>query len=744
MKTESRSIHSILSMNSTSFFIPPFQRAYSWGSTERERFFKDVVKVIESELDESQKDKLEHFFGTVVLKEESSGFAQKSVIIDGQQRLTTGLLLLIALRDLSSDPRFKIQIDNLYLKNNNSDYEDKIKLKQVTRDWKAYKALVNNTEPPPGLIGSAYKDFRQLISQTLEQNQEISFEHFITAFQRLNVAVIFLDERPHKGEDPQIIFETLNSLGKDLTLADLVRNFVLLPMESELQTQTYDEEWHPQIENVLDVNTSSFYRDYLQFKIAKPVKVVRDEGRDSNTKEVYQRFKDYVENEFPKRKEFIRDIVPFARYYHWIVSESITDEISKDKDTDREIKELLRNIFHDIKADAFKPFVLGLFKYHQDGDASCRLSDETLTDILKSIRTYLIRRRILGLTQGENKSIVTLVTRIEDLCNRKTTMFEILASQFYKLRLPNDREIREHLENADFYNGLKKYSKFILGKIEEARSKVSVDFRNSKVTIEHIMPQKLSTPWRAELGENYEEIHDRYLHNIGNLILTEFNCEIGNKPFEQKKEEILKSNLNYRLDVEGKILWNEESILAHRENMINRLLETFPLPEKFKFENNWNQREQPESETVNPCDDNFGEIAEGAKPVKVIIDKKEINVSSWQDVFLEFLLWVKRNEHYDFETIIENQYKLFKKSNVLIAWKSFQLYLHEEPKLSRRYKTLDGKFCDDRSVKLSDNLLFVHINSSAEQIGRRIAALIDHLSLHSDFVQIELVRQSGN
>lgn len=731
-------------MNSTSFFIPPFQRAYSWGSTERERFFNDVVKVIESELNESEKDKLEHFFGTIVLKEESKGFAQTSVIIDGQQRLTTALLLLIALRDLSSDPEFKNRIDNLYLKNNNSDYEDKIKLKQVTRDWEAYKAIVKNSEPPPGLISSGYKEFRQLISRALQDNKGISFDHFITAFQRLNIAVIFLDERPHKGEDPQIIFETLNSLGKDLTLADLVRNFVLLPLTSERQTYIFDETWHPKIENVLDINTSPFYRDYLQFKIAKPVKVVRDEGRDSNTKEVYQLFKDYVENQFPDRDAFIRDIVPFAKYYKWIVSENITDAISKDNDADKEIKELLRNIFHDIKAEPFKPFVLGLLKYHQDGDTRCRLSDKILTDILKSIRTYLVRRRILGLTQGENKSIVTLVPRIEDLCNGKTTMFDILASQYYKLRLPNDREIEEHLENADFYNGLKKYAKFILGKIEEARSKVSVDFRNSAVTIEHIMPQKLSPSWKTELGKNHKEIHDKYLHNIGNLILTEFNYEIGNKPFVRKKEEILKSNLSYRLDVKGKRTWNEKSILAHRQNMIKRLLETFPLPEKLRFENNWNQSEQPEIETVSPCDDSFGEIAEGTKPVKVIIEDREINVSSWQDVFLKFLLTVERDGYGDFETIIENQYKLFKKTDVFVRWKSFQLWIQEKPELGRRYKTLDGKFFDDESVDLSDDLLFVHINSSAEQIGRRIAALIDLIGLRKDVVQIELGRRSVN
>jgi len=138
MKTENHSINDVLAKNATSFFIPPFQRTYAWGKPEIERYFSDVMRIVDSELDTKQHDKLEHFFGTVVIKEEKAGFANKSVIVDGQQRLTITLIFLIALRDSESDINKQDYIDQNYLINNTSTFQDKIKPKQVTKDWDAF------------------------------------------------------------------------------------------------------------------------------------------------------------------------------------------------------------------------------------------------------------------------------------------------------------------------------------------------------------------------------------------------------------------------------------------------------------------------------------------------------------------------------------------------------------------------------------------------------------------------------
>lgn len=732
MKTESHSINDVLAKNATSFFIPPFQRAYAWGRPEIERYFSDISRIIESELDPKQHDKLEHFFGTVVIKEEKAGFANRSVVVDGQQRLTTTLIFLIALRDSETDPVKQDFITQNYLTNNTSTFQDKIKLKQVTKDWEAYRALVNKSQPKPGVIASAYELLKRLINEKKRINPEIDFEHYIIAIQRVNVAVIFLDERPFKGEDPQIIFETLNSLGKPLTLSDLVRNFVLLNMESKHQSEIYEKIWHPKIEEVLNENTSKFFRDYLQYKTNSSLKVVSD----NNTKELYQQFKEFVEQNFDNHNNFINDIIRYVKCYKWIITEVVADEISTDKFNDKKIKELIRNIFHDIKAEAFKPFVLGLLEYHQYSINNVRLSDEILISSLETIRTFLIRRRILGLTQGENKNIVTLSKRIEEIAKGGISMLSLLVNLFYRLRLPNDTEMKNELTTMNFYDGLKKYSKFILGKIEEHNTKVAVDFRNPKITIEHIMPQKLEESWKVELGEKYQEVHKTYLHNIGNLILTEFNSEIGNKPFEEKKKKLATSSLNYRLDIVNRNTWNEQSIMEHQANMINSFLATFPLPDEYKEKANWNTQSK-ENTSFSPLDIDANETAEGNKPVELHIEGNIIKVKTWQDVFIKFLKYLKDSPDYDFGFIMDNQTELFKREDTIVKWRTLKDIIDTNVDLSSRFKTFDGKVWD-KVKDLDDDLIFIHINISASNCMTRIANVMNKFNMDEESVKVLL------
>lgn len=732
MKTESHSIHDVLAKNATSFFIPPFQRAYAWGRPEIDRYFSDISRIIDSELDSKQHDKLEHFFGTVVIKEEKAGFANKSVIVDGQQRLTTTLLFLIALRDTEEDETKRDFITQNYLTNNSSSFQDKIKLKQVTKDWDSYRALINEEEPRPGVISIAYNLLKRLILEKKMRNPVVGFEQYIIAIQRMNVAVIFLDERPFKGEDPQIIFETLNSLGKPLTLSDLVRNFVLLNMESEKQSNIYEKTWHPKIEEVLNENSSKFFRDYLQYKTASSLKVVSD----NNTKELYQQFKDFVETSFETHSDFIKDIVRYVKCYKWIITENVNDTITVNTVNDREIKELLRNIFHDIKAEAFKPYVLGLLEYHQYEINGIKLTDDLLIATLKTISTYLIRRRVLGLTQGENKNIVTLSKKIDLLAKGSITMLEQLTNLFYRLRLPNDNEMRETLTSLNFYEGLKKYSKLILGKIEENNTKIAIDFRDKKVTIEHIMPQTLEDSWKEELGENFNEIHKNYLHNIGNLILTEFNSEIGNKSFDEKKRKLQSSSLNYRLDIINRNTWNEESIRGHQENMIKWFLSTFPLPDEYKEKANWNTQ-TIENTSFSPLDSDASDIAQNNKPILIKIYGNELKVKTWQNVFIIFLKYLKENPEFDFEFIKDNQTELFGKEDTIIKWGSLKELIDENVDLSSRFKTFDGKVWN-KVKELEDDLTFIHINISASACMTRISNVMQKFNIPENEIEIKL------
>jgi len=732
MKTENHSINDVLNKNATSFYIPPFQRAFAWGKPEIERYFSDILRIIGSELDNSQRDKLEHFFGTIVIKEETEGFASKSIVVDGQQRLTTTLLFLIALRDLETDEKNKNFITDNYLKNNSSTFQDKIKLKQVTKDWEAYRALVNNEEPIHGIINNAYLLFKKLIEEEKSRNSSIQLENFILAIKRMNVAVIFLDERPFKGEDPQIIFETLNSLGKPLSLSDLIRNFILLNMNSNNQSKIYEDLWHPKIEAVLNENTSYFFRDYLQYKTTSPMKVVSD----NNTKELYQSFKSFVEDNFKTHSDFINDIIRYVNWYKWIITEEFFDNLTLDAYKNIEIKELLRNIFHDIKAEAFKPFILGILEYHQYGINNIKINDDLFLSILKTIRTYLIRRRILGLTQGENKNIVSLSNRIEELATGGRSMMELLSNMFYRLRFPNNNEIESFLITKNFYEGLKKYSKFILGKIEENNTKISVDFRNPKITIEHIMPQILSDCWEKELGSDFNNIHKTHLHNIGNLILTEFNSEMGNKTFEEKKIKLNTSSLNYRLSIINKKYWNEDSIKEHQKSMIHWFLDTFSMPELYKFESNWNTT-VTESKTFSPVDNDAVDIAEGNKPIELRIYDNVIRVKTWQDVFIKFIEYTRKDNNIDFDYIIQNQVEMFNKDYTIINWHKLKELIEEKIELTDRYKNINGKTWEKVS-NLNDDEIFIHINISAYTCMMRIANIMNKFNVSNNDVEINL------
>ena len=717
MKTENHSINDVLAKNATSFFIPPFQRAYAWGKSEIERYFSDVIRIIESEMDANQHDKLEHFFGTVVIKEEKAGFSNKSIVVDGQQRLTTTLIFLIALRDCESDTLKKDFITNNYLTNSTSTFQDKIKLKQVTKDWDAYKALVNKSDVNNGIIRNAYNLFYKMVTDIRKTRPQIKLEHYITAIQRMNIAVIFLDERPHKGEDPQIIFETLNSLGRPLTLSDLVRNYVLLNMDSESQSQVYENIWHPEIELRLHNKTSEFFRDFLQLKTSGSIKAVSD----NNTKEIYHLFKIFVEDNYVNHKTFIEDIIKYVQPYEWIISDYFIEKISENKIKNDELLELLRNIFHDK---------------HQHSISLYKLSDDSLISILRIIRTYLIRRRIIKLTQGENKSIVMLCNRIEDLATTKVSMIDLLSNMYYKMRLPNDEEMKSTLISLNFYEELKQYSKFILGKIEENRTKVAVDFRNPKITIEHIMPQKLNDTWISDLGDSHDEIHKKYLHNIGNLILTEFNSEMGNKSFSEKKSKLHSSSLSFRLSILDKDIWNFESILNHQKNMIEWFLVTFSLPDVYKNTSNWNSKAIDVS-LFSPLDVDAGNLAEGNKPLELLINNEKIKVSTWQDVFIKLLKYIMNTNTEEFNFIIENQTLLFSREDVIVTWSTLEKILDKKFELANRYKSFEGQVWDKVNY-LDYSTWFLHINISASTCIARVANIMNKLNMDKDSVIITL------
>lgn len=722
MQAQVHSISTVLSFTATSFFIPPFQRAYAWGKTEIERYFSDIKKILQYKNEPKQ---LEHFFGTLVVKSEINGFNNIYKIIDGQQRLTTTLIFLIALRDnLTTDNNEINHINQTYLFTSNGN----IKLTPVIKDYENYQALVNKQITKPSIIKTAYDIFCNLINDYKKQFSEVILQDFIYAIKKLNVAVIFLEEDPFKGEDPQIIFETLNSLGKPLTLSDLIRNYVLLNFPADKQTKIYETLWFPKIEQPLGDKSSEFFRDFLQYKTQKLLKVVSN----NSTKEIYAEFKNYIATKYKDNTEFINDIISYAPLYKLVITEeNKVGEIIKNA----EIIELLRNIFWDIKSEAFKPFVLGMLFYYNNK----KLSDNILIDSLKTIRTYLIRRRIMKLTLGENKTIPTLSKFVDDLANKKITMLELLTNLAFATRFPNDAEVRKKLTETPLYEESKSYIKFIFGKIEKHNTKVSVNFRDSKITIEHIMPQKLTEDWQNMLGENFEDIHKEYLHNIGNLILTEFNSEMGNKPFDEKQTKLKKSNLNFRNEILNAKKWSKLEIKNHQEKMIDDFLTVFDLPQQFQLSSNWNQivKDQVFNDEISPLDDEASTIVTGSKPKSIIIDDQIFKVSNWQDVLITFLKFIRDDDNFGLDKIFNNQTKIFGKKDGIITWEKLEQKIQHSEDVKNRYKSFDGLFAY-KIKNIKNNELFININISAKNCIEIIANIMNEFDINEDFVKISI------
>ena len=565
----------MLSNNDVTFFIPPYQRNYEWTDEQCKVFWEDVKKTCERNIAGTN---TEHFFGTITFFQSESVFGQpvKLVLIDGQQRITTTMLFLVALRDVLMDEGMKGYIDNKYLKNNNvqGDIEYKIKLKQVETDWEAYKKIILSVElvgnEKNSAVAQNYKYFKNVLSDYQKDggNLENIIVKGLTKF-----SVIKLELQPEKNawENPQEIFESMNSLGKPLSLADLVRNYLLLGLTAEEQDDLYRKYWL-HIEQVIPGKVSDFVRDYMQAHEKKSFL----KSTEANYKPLYSSFKKIFEMEDPKA--LLKDLSECASVYAYVLNGCGTDS----KLIDAELSDL--NVLGVTTAYSFMMVLLRTWKQG-------KFTAQNIVDILKTFKIYCLRRRILALGTAENKGFPLLVKQIDRLAgaaDKKAEMFKILADQENNLRLPNDIELQRVLETMNFGNF--KYCKFYLSLIEETITKSRPDQTDPNLQIEHIMPQTLSDEWRATLGDEAEDIHSELLNTIGNLTLIRHNQSLGNKTFPEKKV-VYENNSGMQIAKEGitnRDSWGEKEIKSRTKWLIQYLLhDVLTIPDDMRRINNF-------------------------------------------------------------------------------------------------------------------------------------------------------------
>lgn len=568
-----------LSNNDVTFFIPPYQRNYEWTTDTCNVLLEDVRKVANAN---NKNAKTEHFFGSVVYVVEESGFGlpARYVLTDGQQRITTTMLLLMALRDSIEDPTYKERIQKRFLENDRAgeETEYKIKLKQVETDWDAYKLLALGQEVPAELKSSRVFQNYQFFLSAIEQDSEDDKKSYLgQGLTKFSIISIQLEPDRNSWENPQEIFESMNSLGQPLSFADLVRNYLLMNRGSKVQSQLYNDYWL-KLEKRLPGKLSEFLRDWMQADKHRSFKV----ARENNYKELYNSFKDVARGR--SAEQLFESFVEFSEPY----SIACGAHQSGNKRLDQILFDL--NIIGVAPAYSYLTEILATWR-------AGALTDSDAVDLLSTIRTYLLRRRVLGIAQAENKFFPGLGSRLNELLaseDKVETLFRQLSSQEYALRLPNDDELKARLDSMNFYNlgRSRSYPRLILSLAEELLTKSRPAWGDSKLQLEHIMPQKLSAEWREVLGESADSIHQELVNNIGNITLIRHNQELGNKAFDQKKaiyagHSGLQVTQNMVLDQDE---WNAAAIGRRRDYLIEVVTEQIlALPESLKYSSNWKQ-----------------------------------------------------------------------------------------------------------------------------------------------------------
>ncbi|PUD59705.1 DUF262 and DUF1524 domain-containing protein [Helicobacter pylori] len=551
------------------FVIPIYQRVYSWEKEQCEQLWDDIIKI-------GGNDKMNrHFIGSILYVLDGNTPSSPLLIIDGQQRLTTITLLCIALRNHLSDEVKREEIES-YLINNNKDGDKKFRLILSESDKDTLLSLIDKNKRKPSepsvKIVENFKLFEKWISENTGK-----LETIVKGLEKLMIVYIALDK---EKDDPQLIFESMNSKGIELTQTDLIRNYIIMETEVEKQENFYENYWRATEENFKQNETlfNRFVRHYLTIKT----------GKIPNEKKVYEAFKDYQQKEGIEIEDLLKDLQKYCGYFC---------QIAFKKEDDKDLNKAL-SFLVDLERDVVYPLLLEIYS---DGV----LSQQDFIPIIDLTESYIFRRTVCGLgANGLNKIFPSFTKKID-----KKQYLKSVEKHFGSLkgnqRFPNNDEFKDSFITIDFYH-LKK-SKYFLERLEKFDTEEPVD--TQKCEIEHIMPQTLNPKWEGDLGENFEAIHEKYLHTIGNLTLTGYNSEYSNNSFLEKrdmekgfKQSSLKLNQNLK-DLES---FGEKEIEKRANDLADWALKIWTYPK------------------LDP------EILEEYKPKKEKKEKKVYDLSSYK------------------------------------------------------------------------------------------------------------------
>lgn len=553
---------------SRQFIVPIFQRNYSWQKSQYEQLWFDILRASKF------KEKQNHFIGSIVYIDMGTpaGRPQQLLLIDGQQRLTTISILLCAIKDYVQKFNLETKLINLakiknqFLYNSDEIDEDRYKLLLNVQDKETYIKLIDNTiftvNKPATNIIKCYEFFYERIEDFIKQYGQI--DEIYAGIFKLSLVSISLDK---DSDNPQMIFESMNSTGKDLSQTDLLRNYLLMDLTPEKQTRLYKTYWKP-MEELFgediyknDVNKFDYFiRDFLTLK--------SDTGYICKINNVYENFKRYYLDNNCEKFVVLKDLFTYAKYYACI-------DLLQEKDD--ELK-LYWQEFKKLDSHVVYPFLLKLY----DDYSRQILIKEDFKKILQVVISYLWRRAICEIpTNSLSKTFATLYQAVDkdDYVNSIIKAFVFKSS--YK-RFSSDYEVREKLQTKDIYHF--RLRKYLLEALENYYHKEPIDLNTANYTIEHIMPQNIehNLSWQQMLGENWQEVHSLYLHTLGNLTITGYNAEMSNKSFGEKvngESGFKHSHLKLNESIVQCDVWNKKAIQRRTNILTDIILKIWKYPE---------------------------------------------------------------------------------------------------------------------------------------------------------------------
>lgn len=661
----------VLEKNKRVFKVPVYQRNYDWSNIQCEKLFHDIMKANERNC--------QHFTGTIVYIDDINGGSglNEVLIVDGQQRITTMYILLKALYDASKgvSVRIESEIEEVMF-NRHCDEVYKVKLKPVKSDNEQLMLLIKDKVDKMDRNSNVYKNyitFRNLIEETLSVGLELN--DILNGIKKLEIVEIILDKL--QGDEPQKIFESINSTGLELSLADLIRNYLL--MDDDRQDELYEDYWLEIEKNVGYRNLGDFVINFLNSQISKSV----------NSKNAYRLFKEHCEENNLTHEDTLKKLKRTSKYYGAFIGETkyYSDEITK-----------YMNAFYTIKQTTVLPLLFRIFDDYEDEN----IEETTLCKVLDYLLTYLVRITACEINKNLSKFMKSMYDKVID--GNYDNYYEKFVSFLNDLRandrMPTDKEFEYALIYKPLYK--KPICKFVLSVIENS-TKEHIDVSN--LTIEHILPQKENAAvWKKEVGENYSSVYEVYLQTLGNLTITGHNSELGTKSFSEKKK-IIKENSKANIlnkEVLSADKWNETSIINRAKILANMLIKEFEYLDIHSEINEINELSFGVNSGMDFSDtkpDGFAFVGEYTK------------VTSWADLLTKFI-----SVAYDLDTDLMTD----------LASNNYSI-----PNATRVYITNDERKL--RKAKQIDNCgIYYEANLSANNIMSFIKDLLSKMNLDTE------------